>query len=57
MKQWIFICYICDKIDNVIMKRSFSKKWKAEKWAYKKITKHKKDDEWYYDIIQVSEET
>lgn len=56
MKHWIFTCYIYDILDNTIMKRSFLKKWQAEKWGIKQITKHKKIEEWYYDIIQTSED-
>jgi len=54
MKHWVFTCYICDILDNTIMKRSFLKKWEAEKWGIKQIAKHKKIDEWYYDILQES---
>lgn len=56
MKHWVFTYYICDILDNTIMKRSFLKKWEAEKWDTKQITKHKKIDEWFYDIIQTSED-
>lgn len=56
MRHWIFTCFIEDALGNIIMKQSFFKKWQARKWGIKQITKHKKNDEWYYDIIQESEE-
>ena len=56
MRHWIFTCFIEDALGNIIMKQSFFKKWQARKWGIKQITKHKKIDEWYYNIIQESEE-
>ena len=56
MKHWVFTCRIFDALDNIIMQQSFLKRWQAGKWGMKQIIKRGKLEQWFYDIIQTSEE-
>ena len=48
---FVHTAYIVDRDRNLIMQRTFDKIWKAEKWASKKIDKHKKVDQWFYYTV------
>lgn len=47
----IWRAIIKDEFGNIKHYSSeFSKKWLAEKWASKMIDKHKKLNEWFYEV-------